>query len=208
MVQPVLPDMEPKLINSCCTEPPWTCGPGMGSIGRLSTEASILPEVSAPSSTVIISSSSAVWKLIPCKACIILGFEKVSYSIIIAPCKNLDLVWEWYHIWSVKCSCWSKVVCVAVTWIFCRRQFGSSSSGAEPQLIKLNRYSCGLSLLFGFIYSLLAWKQNTGFLFRINCGLCSRTGFSSAFSYKLERRKLQEKIQPKWNLRLVFGYLS
>lgn len=37
MVQAVLPDTEPKLINGYCTEPVWICVPGTGSTGRLST---------------------------------------------------------------------------------------------------------------------------------------------------------------------------
>lgn len=48
IVKPVLLDTEPTLINSCCTESPWTCVPGMESIGRHSTEMSVLPKVSSP----------------------------------------------------------------------------------------------------------------------------------------------------------------
>lgn len=77
MVQPVLPDTGTKLVNSCCTEPPWACVPGTGSTGRLSTEASILPEVSSVSSVIIVSSRFVVCKLVSCQACLILGFEKI-----------------------------------------------------------------------------------------------------------------------------------
>lgn len=60
-----------------------------------------------------------------------------------------------------------------------------------------------------WVYLLTAvLKVKVLFMIRIDCSLCSGTQFSSAFRYKLERQKLQEKIQPQWDLRLVLGYLS
>lgn len=115
----------------------------------------------------------------------------------LAMCRNMDLVCEWHHIWYMKDSCGAECFVLLLLDLFCRNQFGFSCSDAEPNLMKFSQYFCVL-LLFGFIYSLLAWKQNTGFVFRINCGLCSRTDLPSALSYKLERFKLREKIQYKW----------